>query len=59
LKIKGNLLTDVFNIIGVKRFDRKKESINKMKNRMKNNSAMKTGMARQGTMAKSNQPVQG
>jgi len=48
-KIKGTLLTDIFNLIGVKRFDRKKESINKMKNRMKNNPTMKTGIARQNT----------
>jgi hypothetical protein len=39
------LATD-FNLIGVKRFDRKKESINKMKNRMKSNPTMKTGIAR-------------
>jgi hypothetical protein len=51
LKIKGNLLTDVFNLIGVKRFDRKKESINKMKNRMKNNAGMKTGMSSKPTTA--------
>lgn len=33
--IKSNLMMDVFNTAGVKRFDRKKESINKIKNRMK------------------------
>ena len=33
--IKTNLLTDSFNMIGLKRFDRKKESMNKIKNRMK------------------------
>jgi len=33
--IKSNVLTDTFNMVGVKRFDRRKESINKMKNRMK------------------------
>jgi tubulin polyglutamylase TTLL5 len=52
LKIKGNLLTDVFNLAGLKRFDRKKESINKMKNRMKNNTGMRTGMGRQNSTAK-------
>jgi len=26
---------DTFNLIGIKRFDRKKESMNKIKNRMK------------------------
>lgn len=35
LTIKSNLVTDVFNLVGVKRFDRKKESLNKIKNRMK------------------------
>lgn len=35
LCIKSNLITDVFNLIGVKRFDRKKESLNKIKHRMK------------------------
>ena len=35
MTIKSNLLSDVFNMIGIKRFDRKKESANKMKNRMK------------------------
>ena len=33
--IKANLIADTFNMIGVKRFDRKKESMNKMKNRAK------------------------
>lgn len=46
LKIKGNLLADTFNLIGLKRFDRKKESMNKMRNRMKNTSAAKAGMNR-------------
>jgi hypothetical protein len=35
LSIKSNLITDTFNLIGVKRFDRKKESLNKIKHRMK------------------------
>jgi tubulin polyglutamylase TTLL5 len=35
LNIKSNLITDSFNVIGVKRFDRKKESLNKIKHRMK------------------------
>lgn len=33
--IKSNLMADMLNLVGVKRFDRKKESMNKMKNRMK------------------------
>ena len=35
MSIKSTLLTDTFNLIGVKRFDRKKESLNKIKHRMK------------------------
>lgn len=33
--IKSNVITDTFNLIGMKRFDRKKESLNKIKHRMK------------------------
>jgi len=35
LTIKTNLITDTFNMINVKRFDRKKESLNKIKYRSK------------------------
>jgi len=35
LSIKSTLLVDILNLVGVKRFDRKKESMNKIKNRMK------------------------
>jgi len=35
MNIKSNLITDTFNLIGLKRFDRKKESLNKIKHRMK------------------------
>ena len=35
MKIKGQLLADTFNLIGVRQFDRKAESANKAKNRMK------------------------
>jgi tubulin polyglutamylase TTLL5 len=34
--IKTNLLTDTFNMIGIRRFDRRKESLNKLKYRNKN-----------------------
>ena len=33
--IKTSLLSDTFNLVGLKRFDRKKESLNKIKHRMK------------------------
>jgi tubulin polyglutamylase TTLL5 len=35
LAIKSTLVADTLNLIGIKRFDRKKESMNKIKNRMK------------------------
>jgi hypothetical protein len=35
LEIKNNLLTDMFNLIGIKHFDRRRENENKAKNRMK------------------------
>lgn len=35
LEIKSNLIADTFNLIGLKQFDRKKETENKVKNRMK------------------------
>jgi tubulin polyglutamylase TTLL5 len=44
--IKSNLINDCFNLIGVKRFDRKKESLNKIKHRMKGlyNKSKKTNL---------------
>ena len=35
MKIKGTLLADTLNLVGVRQFDRKAESANKAKNRMK------------------------
>ena len=35
LTIKANLLADSFNLMGVKMFDRRKESVNKIQNRAK------------------------
>lgn len=35
MMIKSTLCVDTFNLIGIKRFDRKKESMNKIKHRMK------------------------
>lgn len=50
-QIKANLLTDTFNMIGVQRFDRKKESLNKIKYRSKGNSNMPHG-----SMGQKNKP---
>lgn len=36
LKIKSNLFIDSINLMCLRRFDRKKENINKIKNRVKN-----------------------
>ena len=35
-KIKSNLIVDAFNLIGVKKFDRRRDNINKMKTKAKN-----------------------
>ena len=35
-KIKSNLVVDAFNLIGIKKFDRRRENINKMKSKVKN-----------------------
>jgi len=35
IKIKSTLTSDMFNLIGIKKFDRRKESMNKVKHRMK------------------------
>ena len=44
--IKTNLLVDTLNLVGLKRFDRKKESLNKIKHRMKGlyNKGKKSGL---------------
>lgn len=41
LAIKANLMTDLFNLISVKRMDRRRDNINKMKQRIKNYSRPK------------------
>ena len=47
--IKSTVMTDTFNCVGVKRFDRKKESLNKIKHRMKGYQNNKPGVANSGT----------
>ena len=48
LSIKSNCVCDTWNLIGIKRFDRKKESINKIKHRMKglNGKGKKSGIGK-------------
>jgi hypothetical protein len=36
--IKANLIADTFSLVGVRNFDRRKESLSKLKNRAKINS---------------------
>ena len=58
LSIKSNLVCDTWNLVGIKRFDRKKESINKIKHRMKGlygKNTKKSGLG-QGIQGTSLQP---
>ena len=32
IKIKSNLLLDTFNLVGIKKFDRRRDNLTKMKN---------------------------
>jgi len=48
--IKSNLLADTFNLVGIKRIDRKKESMNKMKQRMKGYKPPSSGGQKSGKM---------
>ena len=43
LTIKQNLLVDTWNLCGIRRFDRRKESLNKLKFRAKNTGFSSTG----------------
>jgi len=45
MMIKSNLVADTFNMIQVKRFDRKKESLNKIKYRAKGTASAGNGSA--------------
>jgi hypothetical protein len=36
VKIKSNLMIDTFNLVGIKKYDKRRDNIAKMKNRMKN-----------------------
>jgi hypothetical protein len=35
MNIKGNLIADLFNLVGIRSFDRKKEGFNRAKNRIR------------------------
>lgn len=47
LKIKSQLFLDTMNLMCMKRFDRRKENINKIKNRVKNIMRAKSYQSRQ------------
>ena len=36
LKIKSGLIIDTFNLVGIRKFDRRRDNLTKMKNRVKN-----------------------
>ncbi len=36
VKIKSGLVVDTFNLVGLKKFDRRRDNLTKMKNRVKN-----------------------
>lgn len=56
LAIKTNLITDVFNCIGIKKMDRRRENVNKMKQRFKNFSKTKQNPVR-GASSSKNQNI--
>lgn len=47
VKIKTNLIVDTFNLVGIKKFDRRRDNLTKMKNRVKNIMRAKSYQSRQ------------
>lgn len=47
LKIKSNLFLDTMNLVCIHKYDRKKENLNKIKNRVKNIMRAKSYQTRQ------------
>lgn len=47
VKIKSNLMVDTFNLVGIKKFDKRRDNITKMKNRVKNIMRAKSYQSRQ------------
>ena len=47
VKIKSNLLVDTFNLVGIRKFDRRRDNLTKMKNRVKNIMRAKSYQSRQ------------
>lgn len=55
VKIKSNLIVDTFNLVGIRKFDRRRDNLTKMKNRVKNIMRAKSYQSRQANP--SSQPV--
>lgn len=47
VKIKSNLILDTFNLVGIKKYDKRRDNISKMKNRVKNIMRAKSYQSRQ------------
>ncbi len=47
VKIKSNLIVDTFNLVGIRKFDRRRDNLTKMKNRVKNIMRAKSYQSRQ------------
>jgi len=57
LAIKSNLLTDVFNLIGIRKIDRRRDNITKVKQRFKNYSKPKQNQSRGVSTSNKNQNI--
>jgi hypothetical protein len=47
VKIKTGLLLDTFNLVGIRKFDKRRDNLTKMKNRVKNIMRAKSYQSRQ------------
>jgi len=52
MSIKSTVVTDCFNLVGLRKFDRKREQLNKMKNRMHNLNSRATNKNMAGNQRK-------
>jgi len=59
LTIKQNLLVDTWNLCGLKKFDRRKESLNKLKYRSKNSGFQQAPVAGKGRLYMNNHALAG
>jgi hypothetical protein len=59
VKIKSNLVVDTFNLVGVRKFDRRRDNLTKMKNRVKNIMRAKSYQSRQTNPSSQQQVVGG